>query len=322
MKLRLFCTLALLCVLATPCSVAVACDLCAIYSASRASGADARGFSVGMAEQFTSYGTLKNDGKTVANPLGQRMDSSITQIFGSYTFNNRFGVQLTLPIIDRSFKRSDGTGGVQTGNVFGIGDITLIGSFMPYQKFTEDFSFTSRLLAGIKLPSGSTSRLKEELMEVPEVEGIPESGVHGHDLTLGSGSVDGIIGTALSTRWRRFLAAADIQYAIRSRGTIHYRFANDLHWSFSPGGYALMNHKETLAIALKVSGERKSLDNLAGAPADDTGINAVFLGPDFLFTWKDKLSVNLGADIPVMIHNTALQSVPDFRIRTAITWNL
>ncbi len=310
--------LSFVCALALAVNTAEACDLCAIYSATRASGADARGFSAGLAEQYTSFGTVKLDGKTVSNPAGQRMDSWITQIFGSYTFNNRFGIQLTLPIIERHFKRPNG-GAVETGNVFGLGDITITGSFIPYQKFTENFSFNARLLGGIKLPTGSTSRLKEELTEADDTG--PPSGVHGHDLTLGSGSVDGVIGAALYTRWLRFLTTVDVQYIIRSRGTIEYRFANDLHWSVAPGLYALMNHQETLAVALKVSGERKSLDNLAGTPADDTGINAVFLGPDFLFTWKNKLSAGLGVDIPIFIHNTAFQTTPDVRVRSTVTYN-
>src|SRR5205823_6450459 len=46
-------------------------------------------------------------------------------------------------------------------------------------------------LAGLKFPTGDSSRLKEEFHEV-EIPGAPESGIHGHDLTLGTGSYDGI----------------------------------------------------------------------------------------------------------------------------------
>ena len=143
--------LILLCVCAVQAGgigAAIACDLCSVYSATRASGADARGFGAGAAEQFTHQGTLQQDGRAAANPLGQFMDSSITQLFSSYTFNNRFGVQLTIPVITRFFKRA-GMTGVETGSVSGIGDITLTGTFMPYQRFTENFSFSSQIFLDV-----------------------------------------------------------------------------------------------------------------------------------------------------------------------------
>ncbi len=297
--------------------LAEACDLCSVYSATSASGQGGTGFNVGVAEQFTHYGTLQDSGNKVPNTVGQYMDSSITQIFSSYDFNNRFGVQLTVPVIYRSFKRPTESG-VETGTVSGIGDLSLIGRFMPYETFSENFSFKSHVIGGIKFPTGSASRLHEELTEM---DTDPPSGVHGHDLTLGSGSFDGLVGANIYTRWHRFLGTADIQYAIRSRGEIDYRFANDLHWGVGLGAYLFLKHDYTLAIQLKTSGEHKGLDDLAGASAEDTGITAVYMGPDFLFTWKQHLSANLGADIPVVLNNTAFQSVPDWRIRSAITWH-
>jgi hypothetical protein len=227
---------------------------------------------------------------------------------------------LTLPVIVRSFKRVEG-GAVETGTVAGIGDMSLIGRFQPYQKYTEHFSFSGHLIGGIKFPTGSTSRLKEELSEEePTDPDAPQSGIHGHDLTLGSGSVDGVVGGNLYTRWHRFLVTSDLQYALRTTGSIDYRFANDFIWNAAPGAYLFLRHAFTLAAQARLSGEYKGLDSLAGSPVEDTGITSVFLGPNFLFTWKEHLHAILGADLPLMIHNTALQAVPDYRIRASASW--
>jgi hypothetical protein len=59
------------------------------------------------------------------------------------------------------------------------------------------------LLTGIKFPTGDSSRLEEEFEEV-EIPGAPESGIHGHDLTLGTGSYDGIFGEETSLRYKNF----------------------------------------------------------------------------------------------------------------------
>ena len=62
-----------------------------------------------------------------------------------------------------------------------------------------------------------------------------ESGVHGHDLALGSGSFDGIVGTGIYTRWTRAFFNASMQYAIRTKGDFDYQYANDLTWFGGPG---------------------------------------------------------------------------------------
>ena len=51
-----------------------------------------------------------------------------------------------------------------------------------------------------------------------------------------------------------------------------------------------------------------------------TGITAVYLGPAISFTWKENLSVEAGVDVPVVQDNTALQLVPGYRVRAAVTW--
>ena len=62
-------------------------------------------------------------------------------------------------------------------------------------------------------------------------------------------------------------------------------------------------------------------DTFQGQSADDTGVTAVYLGPQLSFTWTSKLSAQLGADLPVSIDNTALQTVPDYRVRGGLTWH-
>src|SRR6266566_8877945 len=105
----------------------LACDLCAIYAASQARGEIGRGVFAGVAEQFTHFGTVQVDGHEVSNPSGQYLDSSISQVFAGYNFDERFGLQFNLPVIYRSFKRPDGEGGIERGKESGIGDVSLLG---------------------------------------------------------------------------------------------------------------------------------------------------------------------------------------------------
>jgi hypothetical protein len=307
-------------VIAAACVQSVrACDICAIYSAAEARGVAGQGFFAGVAEQYTHFGDEQEDGASVPNPTGQYMNSSISQLFAGYNISQRAAVQFNAPLIYRSFKRPEGFT-IQHGTESGLGDVSLTGSYLIVRELSKDEStLLWSVIGGVKFPTGSTDRLKEEFNEV-EIPGAPESGIHGHDLTLGSGSYDGIVGSTVYYRWKRFFFGASVQYAIRTEGAFDYHFANDLTWSGGPGALLFLSEEFTLSLQANVSGETKGRDTFQGELAEDTGVTAVYLGPEFTFTWQDKLSAELGADLPVSIDNTALQVVPSYRIHAAFTW--
>lgn len=176
-----------------------------------------------------------------------------------------------------------------------------------------DFTISALLLAGIKLPTGDSRRLLEEFNEV-DVPGAPVSGIHGHDLTLGTGSYDGIFGGQTSLRYKNFFFQGDLQFTLRGDGSHQYNFANDLAWSGGPGCYFIRRRDAIFGLQFVVSGEHKDVDRFRGQPAEDTGVTSVFLGPKIVAAYK-KISVEIAAELPAMIDNTALQAVPDYRLR-------
>lgn len=295
------------------------CDLCTIYSATQAQGEAGKGPFAGITEQFTHFGTLQVEGKEVPNGAGQYLNSSISQIFAGYNFSDRVGLQFNLPVIYRWFKRTDGQGAIETGTATGIGDVSLLGNLTIYSRQRKHSTVLVNALGGVKFPTGSTSRLKEEFNEVENPIG-PPSAIHGHDLTLGTGSFDGIVGGTVFLRTGRLFLSGIMQYAIRSEGDFGYQFANDLTWAGGPGLFMLMRDNMTLSLQAGVSAEHKGLDSFQEARAADTGQTAVYLGPQLNLTWSDKLSFHLGVDLPVSIDNTALQAVPDYRLHAGMTW--
>lgn len=295
-----------------------ACDFCSIYTANRAEGGSHTGLFLGVSEQFTRFGSLQLEGNEVANPTKQQLDSSITQMVLGYGLTDRFSVQASLPFIDRSYRRPEGFL-IDKGDETGLGDASLIGKFEILGKDSDELAFSWNVFGGIKLPTGSSKRILEEFNEV-EVPGAPESGIHGHDLALGSGSWDGVLGSEFNLRANRFFVTGSLHYSIRSEGDYGYSYADDLSWDFAPGVYLVLDHDFTLALQAVVSGERKGTDKFQGAPAVDTGVSSIYVGPRLIGTWKDRLSFEAGVDFPVRIENTALQAVPDFRLHGGVTW--
>jgi hypothetical protein len=286
---------------------AFGCDLCSIYSATEAQGGSGRGFFGGVAEQYTHSTTVQEDGHKIESE-GQYIDSSVSQVFAGYTVNDWFSLQVNLPVIYRAY----GSDTIH-GTVSGIGDLSLIGNFKPYQKLSENFTFNWTVLGGIKLPTGDSSKLNTPDEDLPE-------GIGGHDLALGSGSYDGIIGTGVYGRWKKGFFTASLQYAIRSEGDFDHQYANDLTWFGGPGIYLALTHKYTLSLQAVVSGETKGKDTFGGVPDGDSAETLVYLGPQINFTWGSRLSAQLAADLPVVRENSGTQVLPDYRIRAALTW--
>jgi hypothetical protein len=293
---------------------ATACDFCAISTANRAR--DSRtGWHLGLAEQFTHFGTLREDGRAVSDDSGQRLDSSITQLSIGYRFDPAIDVQVVVPYIARRFRRPEGFA-TDRGTERGLGDISAIATWTPIRCNGVDSTAIASLFGGIELPTGDTDRLEEEEHE-EEIPGAPESGIHGHDLALGSGSWDSIVGASTYLALRRAFVTAEVQYALRSTGDHDYRYADDLTWSIAPGWYVLLEHAFTAALQARLTGEHKGKDSHNGETAEDTGVTSLWLGPEATFTWTEHALVSAGIDLPVHQDTTALQIVPDYRLRAA-----
>jgi hypothetical protein len=290
-----------------------------------------------VAEQFTHYGTVQLDGREVPNVADQHLESSITQVVIGSNLTSRFALQLNMPFIYRSFERPEGFA-IDRGNESGLGDISLLAKFLAFHKeigssrklnfddpksprwkiHEADFTVSAVVLAGLKVPTGDTQRIKEEFTEV-EIQGAPESGIHGHDLTLGTGSYDGILGAQTSLRYKNFFFEADTQFTLRGDGRHQYHFANDLIWSGGPGYYLIRRSNAIFGLQFVVAGEYKDMDRFRGKPAEDTGITSVFVGPRVVGS-LGKISGEIAAELPVSIENTALQVVPDYRLRASVAF--
>jgi len=319
-----------------------ACDLCGCYTPQLESMPNEKnsltGFYAAVAEQFTHFGTLQFDDREVANPTGQRLDSSVTQFVIGYEINDRLAVQFNAPFIYRDFRRPEGFA-IDEGNVSGIGDVSLLVKAVLWRfastawrefnvegknpvavEHEPDCTCSVVALAGLKFPTGDSSRLEEEFHEV-EIPGAPENAIHGHDLTLGTGSYDGIFGAQSSLRYKNFFVEANGQFTLRGDGTHDYHFANDLTWNAGPGYYLLRKRDTLVGFQCAASGESKDVDRFQGRAAEDTGVTSVFVGPRIIAS-HNQISGELAAEFPVLMNTTAFQAVPDYRLHAsiAVSW--
>jgi len=326
--------------------IARACDLCGCYTPQleampamelAPSPSWLAGWYGAVGEQFTRFATVQIDGREIANPTGQYENSSITQLVAGYQINSRFALQINVPIIYREFKRPEGFA-IDRGTVSGFGDVSLLLKVVAFHyssparrtfevegknpvaiEHEPDFTFSAVLLTGLKFPTGDSSRLEEEFHEI-EIPGAPESGIHGHDLTLGTGSYDGIFGEQTSLRYKNIFFETNVQFTLRGDGTHQYHFANDLVWNAGPGYYIIRRHDTIIGLQFVASGEYKDVDRFRGKRAEDTGITSVLVGSRLAVS-RGRFSAEVAAELPVSIENTALQVVPDYRLRGGISFH-
>ena len=323
-----------------------ACDLCGCYTPqleampgmeAAPSSSWLAGWYGAIGEQFTRFATVQIDGREVANPTGQYENSSITQLVAGYQIDSRFALQISVPLIYREFKRPESFA-IDRGTVSGLSDVSLLLRTVLFHyaspgrrtfRFEDktpvaidlepDFTASAILLTGIKFPTGDSSRLEEEFHEI-EIPGAPVSGIHGHDLTLGTGSYDGIFGEQFSLRYKNIFLESNVQFTLRGDGAHQYHFANDLVWNAGPGYYFVRRRDMIVGLQFVASGEYKDVDRFRGKKAEDTGITSVFLGPRIVVS-RGRFSAEVAAEIPVSIDNTALQVVPDYRLRGGISFH-
>lgn len=343
-------------------AAAPACDLCATTVISH-SWETRPGFTLGASEQFTRFRTLQDSGHKIDNDADQKLDSSITQIFLGYHINSRFGVQVNVPLIRKTFRRGTATGELENGHVQGLGDVSLVANWMALDHHAGDFTFHFTVTGGVKFSTGDSDRVNEEapgragnpgndpagdadsasssrstrqprhaahggsqaIAAAPsgEAKAGPEPlphGIHAHDLALGTGSLDGLLGGSVHARWKRLFFAGEVQYALRGDGEHRYDYADDLMWSGGPGVTLIERETHTLSVQLICSGETKGEDDFFGKRANDTATTQVFLGPKISGTWRDRFSAEVELDIPVLQENSGVQILPDYRLRAAVSW--
>ena len=298
-------------------SAGFACDSCALFIAD---GGDRPGWTASIAHQFTRLGTVWSGDQKLGNPVDQYVDSHAAQFTAGYSRGGPWSLQLTVPYLSRSFLRPDHDL-IETGREAGWGDATLAARYRLYRRVTETRSVEFAVLGGVKFATGDATHLGDEIGEPePQHDDFPISGVHGHDLTLGSGSTDYLLGADGEWRQHRFVVRGSLQYKLRRPGAFDNRLADEVSWEAGPGAYAILTHDHSLAVQGIFAAEHKGLDTLAGEAQDDTGDSGRYVGVRLAGTWRDSLTVTASVEVPVWQRTSATMVVPDYRWRTAFTW--
>ncbi len=304
---------------------ASACDLHSSYSPDISYRLDSteHQLQLGIGYQFTNQ---KSDIRPAGagNAPGQYLDSHITQIYARYELSEDFGLQLNMPLIYRDYRRiQDGVR--DSGSESGLGDISLLATYIPYKQVSPDSQFAIELLGGVKLPTGDSDPLAEERAEAENffrhgsLSSNSTSLIFGDDIALGSGSYDFVFGGQVFYAQDIFFLLASAQYSLRQEGDYEFQYGDAFFFDFGPGLRFELPENGFYSLRLNFSGETKDDDEIIGRTINDSSETTLFLGPELLFSLDDSWHLTLAADFPVERDSSVDQVVPHHRFRTAIS---
>lgn len=178
----------------------------------------------------------------------------------------------------------------------GFGDFALRGKFRFYKKDYFGAQDKAAFIGGIKFPTGDED-------EKP---------------SLGTGSFDYLLGLTAGHESLKWYYFGTVRYWINAEnGTTEKgdKFLYDIAFGLRP---VLKEYYEPdLVLLLELSGEYRNKDTVSGVKDDDSGGNILYLGPTFLWSYRNWM-VKGGIQLPVYQDLNGDQEDEDFRSVVAV----
>ncbi len=303
-----------------------ACDMCALYTVRIAEGEAPRGYYLSVQHQSTRLGSFHAGGRRLSNPYDERILSHLTQLTLTLPQSRETAWQVSLPLVQRHFRRVNGTQ-LETGWERGVGDLRLAASrrlLDMRRTSTADQTLKSettvRWTTGLRLPTGATSRMSEvtalpsPLLTAPS-RGASHGGhttsgarVAGLDLSPGEGSWGLFLGPDLTWRAGRGFLGAQTLWTVNTHGAGGLGGYEAFQWRLQGGRYLSVRHHGSTKWHLALSGERA------------LGFRGLSLEPGVAWTMGTQASAELAVELPLDRRTSAVQLVPDSRIKAGLSW--
>jgi hypothetical protein len=86
------------------------------------------------------------------------------------------------------------------------------------------------------------------------------------------------------------------------------------------GVFVFLEKSFTLGVQALATYDDMAPDTLAGQNQPNTGMTAIYLGPQLNLSVGFRFSLNAGVDIPIAIDNRGLQNVPGYRFHGGLSF--
>lgn len=206
----------------------------------------------------------------------------------AYGVTRNFTMTLQIPY---RFKEAE------TAATSGFGDVSLRAKYRFFQTTEVGLQHHAALLAGIKLPTGSTTK----------------------DPRLGTGSVDFLAGLTASRDGRRYYTWGSLLGRVNTRGAGDRTRGNLLSINVAAGvrPYLPEFYDPDLLLLTEVNLELRARDTINGTGIANSGGTRLFISPGFWFTYRN-IAVKGGVQLPLLQDLRGDQAKLDYRAVLAV----
>ena len=202
------------------------------------------------------------------------------------------------------------------GNESGLGDIAVLGRFSMLRRHTLDSTTVVAVLAGVKLPTGST-------------DGRTEAGDEYLDahMQLGTGSTDLLLGLSASHAVQRLTLMANLLGAVTTQGTSgeqEHQYGNVLNYDMGakyrvyPGQIAPAGTQ--LFLAMSVNGEVRERETNKGVEDKNSGGHTAYLSPGLQLVLAQRWVIEASYSQAVYHNLYGAQTGERFKTNAGVTY--
>ncbi|GAA5181879.1 hypothetical protein GCM10025771_29860 [Niveibacterium umoris] len=255
-------------------------------------------------------GTHSPDPEALSQEEAIERESRSTNLIGSldYRFNPKWSVALQLPLINRAHShdlRAEGSDSATTPESWAytrMGDARVLARYQHIP--SDDASTLFGLVAGFKLPTGSTS--------VTNADGAAAE----RTLQPGTGTLDLILGANA----RAVLTPSDAMF-----GAFTTAVATNSHDDYKPGNRVELSGGWSHAVspswgtALQLNYLHKGRDSGEQAEPDNSGLDTVQLSPGLTVALSDNTSAYGFVQLPLYQHVNGIQLVQKWSLALGLS---
>jgi hypothetical protein len=247
------------------------------------------GIGVEFETEYLAKSKLLENGNRISDPMDQKATRLVFPTEIIYGMTPDWAVTARIPVVSRTFEKT--VAGVKDKDrSSGLGDIVLRSKYRFWRRDTLGVQQAAAIVLGIKLPTGDDEA----------------------DLPLGTGTTDFVFGLTAGHEGRRLYAFGDLRYRLNTESD-DLRAGDTFFYDAALGFRPVLTDydRPDLVLLVELNGEVARKDERGGTKDPDSGGHTVWLGPNFLLSYRN-IMLKGGIRFPVFQELNGTQLGTDY----------
>jgi hypothetical protein len=276
---------------------------------------------VGLQLSYDYRHTMLTGSSDTPNAADEKVATTLVNLYYSQSLFDETTLDVYLPFESQAYTaRPNYT--YDSGRDSGLGDMSLVMTQKIFHGVAERRLVDWRVRAGAKLPTGDASQLSNypSQLNTPNSQGpvYPTSALYPYDRTIGSGSVDWIVGSSYVVRYEDFFGVMDGQFIGRTAGENDFTFGNSVSAHVTPGYIFSHSARNEFSILLDAAYRYDAQASYKSATVRDSGQTSFTMGPQVMGNFQGRVLASFGVNMPLYQTVEGTQLASDYQILLSV----